>query len=163
MLTEARERLARSQAELVRALVARGPTPNGFDARRIAAAARALVSKRRQAVARVWPSIVKTLGDAFVERFTAYAEAQPLPLSGSPLADGRAFMAWLESQSSLTDELRVDALAFDVRYVETTSGLRKRHGFLVKSVKLRETRARMVALRLPWLGERWWRLPRWLS
>ena len=48
MLTEARSRLAQAQTDLVRALVAQGPIPGGFDEARVKAAARALVSKRRQ-------------------------------------------------------------------------------------------------------------------
>ncbi len=160
MATEARQRLTARQAELVRALVARGPVPTRFDARRIAVAARTLVSKRRQTVARVWPSIVKVLGDAYVERFTAYAEAHPLSMSGSPRADGRAFIGWLESHGMSKDELRVEALAFDFRYVETPSGLRLRRGLLVKMVKLQESRSRVIAVRVPWLGERWWGMPR---
>ena len=160
MTVETRNRLARSQAELVRALVAQGPMPTGFDEGRVRATARSLVNKRRQALARSWPRLVRGLGDAFVERFTAYATAQPLPMSASTLADGRAFLAWLDRENPLNDEMREQALSFDVRFVATLKGLRRRRGFVVKMVKLRESGTRVLVVRLPWLGERWWRFPR---
>ena len=160
MMTESRRRLADQQAELVRALVAKGPIPAGFDAKRIQACARSLVNKRRQALARAWPKLVKLLGERYVAHFTAYAGAHPLPGTGSPLADGRAFLDWLDQQGELTDALQVEAMAFDMHYIETPIGVRSRHGFAFKTTKLRQDRARIIAVRIPWLGERWWRIPR---
>ena len=160
MTAETRNRLANSQAELVRALVARGPMPAGFDVSRIRAAARSLVSKRRQALTHAWPRLVRGLGDAFVERFSAYATANPLPRSASTLADGCAFLAWLDREQPLNDDLRIEAISFDVRFVDAPTGLRRRRGFVVKWAKLRDSGTRILAVRLPWLGERWWRFPR---
>lgn len=47
--------LAEEQEALVRALVAGAPLPEGFDAVRVGAAARALLRKRTEEVLRVWP------------------------------------------------------------------------------------------------------------
>jgi len=160
MTTAARKSLAATQAELVRALVAQGPIPTGFDQSRIRATARSLVNKRRQALEHAWPKLVRGMGDPFVERFCTFAAEHPLPASASTLADGRAYLAWLDRQHPLNDLLRVEAMSFDVRFVDTPTGLRRRTGFVVKTAKLRESGTRVLAVRLPWLGERWWRFPR---
>jgi hypothetical protein len=160
MTTAIRQRLAATQAELVRALVDQGPIPAGFDSGRVRATARSLVNKRRQALARVWPTLVRGVGDRFVERYTTFATEHPLPASASTLADGRAFLAWLDREEPLNDVLRVEAMSFDVRFVDTPQGLRRRGGFVLKLGKLPESGTRVLAMRLPWLGERWWRFPR---
>lgn len=46
MSGEARRRLARAQATVVKALVSGGPVPAGFEPRKFKAAARALAEKR---------------------------------------------------------------------------------------------------------------------
>jgi hypothetical protein len=156
----ARERLGRLQAELVRALVAQGPTPPGFDEKRLRAAAHSLVSKRREALERAWPSLTESLRDSFVEKFTNYAEAEPLPACAVPLADGRAFLRWLDARAPLSDAARVEGLSFDVRFVVTATGLRPRRGFALRWVRLLEKPGLVIAVRVPWLGERWWHRPR---
>lgn len=160
MLDAARERLAKAQTELVRALVAQAPIPAGFDEARVHAAARSLVSKRRQVLARAWPSLLNALGDSYVEAFTKYAQTQPLPACATPRGDGRAFLRWLESQQPLNDAARLEAIAFDLRLVAAPRGLRPRRGFGVKLARLSESRALVIAVRIPWLGVRWWRYPR---
>ncbi len=160
MTDTARERLARAQTELVRALVAQGPIPAGFDEARVRAAARSLVNKRRQTLARIWPSLAKAVGDSYAKEFTRYAEGQPLPPCASPRADGRAFLQWFEMQGPLTDAMRIEAIAFDLRFAVAPRGLRRRYGFALKFARLRETRKLLIAARIPWLGERWWGVPR---
>lgn len=160
MTALARQLLTQSQGELVRALVAQGPTPAGFDEERLRAAARSLVNKRRQCVARVWPKLVEILGATYIEAFTRYATAQPLPGCAAPLADGRMFLRWLDGQQPLSDAACLEALAFDLRFVVTPTSLRPRRGFALKSVRLHDTPARLIGVRVPWLGERWWRIPR---
>jgi hypothetical protein len=155
----AREKMAARQADLVRALVAKGPIPAGFDQDRVKTLARTLVNKRRQALARAWPALVRILGDPYVERFTTFAQDHPIPASGSPLEDGRQFLRWLESQGPLADAARIEALAFDLHFYATPLGLRRRRGFGVKMARMREAKVLVIALRLPWLGERWLRLP----
>lgn len=159
MTQTARQRLTLAQADLVRALVAQGPIPAGFDAERVRAAARSLVHKRRQCVARAWPKLVEILGETYTETFTRYATARPLPDCPAALADGRAYLRWLDAQSPLCDAARIEALAFDLRFVVTPTGLRLRRGFAFKSVKLHDPPARLIGVRVPWLGARRWRVP----
>jgi hypothetical protein len=156
MLAAARERVAKSQADLVRALVAAGPIPAGFDEKLVRVCVRSLVNKRRQATARSCPKLVRSFGDKFPELFNKYAQTNPLPVCASPLGDGRAFLRWLETQQPLSDAARIETMAFDLRFVSTPLGLRKRGGFAFKMLKLRERGGIVIALRLPWLGERWW-------
>jgi hypothetical protein len=160
MTQTARQRVTQAQAELVRALVGQGPAPAGFDEERLRAAARALVNKRRECVARVWPKLVEILGSAYLEAFTRYATALPLPGCAAPLADGRAFLRWLDGQQPLSDAACLEALAFDLRFVVAPTSIRPRRGFALKSVRLHDTQARLIGVRVPWLGERWWRIPR---
>jgi pimeloyl-ACP methyl ester carboxylesterase len=159
MTNAARERLAAEQAEVVRALVAQGPLPVGFHEARFRAFARSLVNKRRQALVRAWPSLIRVIGKAYPEKFTSYAETHPLPEGASTLADGREFLRWLEPQGPPSDAARLEAFAFDLRWKPTALGLSRRGGFAVKLLKLRETPTLVIAARLPWLGERWLRVP----
>ncbi|OEU92375.1 endonuclease, partial [Streptomyces abyssalis] len=53
----ARERLARAQADLLAALVAGAPAPEGFDSGRLAVQSRALAAKRADVVAKVAPEL----------------------------------------------------------------------------------------------------------
>jgi hypothetical protein len=159
MDSEARNRLAAAQIELVQALVGQGPVPAGFDVSRVRACERSLLNKRRQSLGRAWPAIAGSLGAAYLDHFTRYAQARPLPPSGSALLDGRVFLDWLDAASLLTDKMRIERLTFDLHYVITPIGPRRRHGFALKTAKLRETPTRLIAAHVPWLGERWWRIP----
>ena len=100
---------------------------------------------------RAWPRIAKLLGGAFVSRFDEYAASHPLPASASTLADGRAFLRWL---GSMSDELAVEALSFDLRFLDTPTRLRRRRWGIQYA---RLANVRVLAVRIPWLGERWWR------
>jgi hypothetical protein len=92
--TEARERLARAQRELLAALVAGAAHPDGFDPDRLRAQAASLVAKRRDLVARAAPDLVARLGPRFGALFADYARGRPRPAGGSQ-ADARAFALWL--------------------------------------------------------------------
>lgn len=92
-MTDARERLADAQAALVRALLAGGSPPPGFDPERIARQAAALRAKRRRVIARLRPDLETALGAEFAPRFDAWAREHP-PLVGTcPGADADAFAA----------------------------------------------------------------------
>ncbi|CAM2906644.1 hypothetical protein [Skermania piniformis] len=82
--------LAQEQAALVRALVADGPVPPGFDAADLAVTARALLHKRADEVAQRYPMLVAALGADYLPTFTAWAAGRP---KTSTAADGRAFAA----------------------------------------------------------------------
>lgn len=64
--------LAGRQEALVRALVAGGPLPEGFDGTRVAAAGRALRNKRFGEVAGTWPQLLP-----YGELFRAWARDRP--------------------------------------------------------------------------------------
>ena len=78
--------LAARQAELIRALVAGGPPPAGFDAARIALTRESLLRKRARGVAGHWPAL-GAIPD-FPTRFAAWAQGRP---PGSGYDEGRAF------------------------------------------------------------------------
>ncbi|MBL7501459.1 hypothetical protein I6A81_35425 [Frankia sp. CN7] len=82
----ARTRLAAAQAELLAALVAGGPDPDGFDRAALAVTRRALLDKRLAGVARRWPALAAEPG--FAEKFAAFAATRP-PLGSHQ--DGLAF------------------------------------------------------------------------
>lgn len=159
MQAQSRSNLADKQAELVRALADGGPAPADFDSTRLQATAAALARKRRRAVARAWPELTTALGGRFAERFRAFAATMTMPRRGGPLADGRAFARWLSKSRELPDAGRVEALAVDLRYRSTPHGLVPRRGPALKAALLHNPRRLVLAVRLPWLGERWLTLP----
>jgi hypothetical protein len=140
-LDEARARLAARQAELVRALTGQGGAPPGFVGDRLRAAATSLERKRKREVALAWPALTAALGRDFGPRFRAFAACTPLPASGGPFADGRAFARTLAADE-WTDDLRLAVLAFDLR--------RRRPALAF--VRLRQARRLVVALHLPPFG-----------
>jgi hypothetical protein len=157
---EARARLAARQAELVRALTGQGDPPPACDAARLRATAESLAAKRAQAVARAWPELVAGLGDQWRQRFDAFAARVPLPHEGGPLADGRAFAHWLARLGELSDAGRLEGLAVDLHYRARAGGLVPRSGPALVWAWLRQSGRLVVAVRLPWLGERWFTLGR---
>jgi hypothetical protein len=156
---DARARLGARQEELVLALTSGGRTPEGFDAGAIGVAAASLARKRSREVARAWPALVRSLGEAaFEERFRSYAEKTPLPAHGGPLADGYAFALTLDVAGELADEARLELLGVAMRWKPVAGGLVPRRGLFVRVVRLRQARRWMLAMRAPWIGERWWRV-----
>jgi hypothetical protein len=91
---ERRERLAHAQRELLAALVAGGPDPEGFDPERLGIQRASLIAKRRGLVARSAPDLVARLGGRFTGLFAEYAKGRPKPPGGSR-GDARAFAEWL--------------------------------------------------------------------
>jgi hypothetical protein len=90
-----RERLAARQAELVRALVAGGPVPPGFDQRRVRVEAAALNNKRRRVAEQLRPDLVDALDDRFADLFDRWAATHPRRAGVSFHADLTAFADWL--------------------------------------------------------------------
>jgi hypothetical protein len=66
--------LAERQAELVRALVAGGAAPPGFDPQRLAATSLTLRRKRARVVGHVWPTL-RALPD-FEDRFARWSDGR---------------------------------------------------------------------------------------
>jgi hypothetical protein len=156
---KARAQLAAQQAVLVNALMVHGEPPPDFDAARLRAAAASLARKRARATARAWPGLARALGRRFGGLFAAYAEAAALPRQGGPLADGRAFARWLAARGELPEAGLLQALAVDLRHTGTPDGLAPRRWPTCKAAWLHESRRLIIAVRLPWLGERWLSIP----
>jgi len=93
--------LARRQAELVRALLAGGPVPPGFDPDRVRIEARALHAKRRSVAERVRPDLADTLGDRFAPLFDEWASTHPRRTGVSFRADLDEFATWLTASGHL--------------------------------------------------------------
>jgi hypothetical protein len=150
-MSTAPERLAAEQAALVRALVAGGRVPEGFDPDRVRATATALARKRARQVARAWPVLAAELGEGFTDRFVAFAAGRPPPAAGGALADGLAFARALARQGRLSGDTRVEALLAAAR-------LSPRRLRLAATVAGRPPRL-VVLARVPGLGERGLALP----
>jgi hypothetical protein len=144
-------RLAAEQAALVRALVAGGPVPDGFDPGRVRATAAALARKRAREVARAWPVLAADLGEAFTDRFVTFAAGRPPPASGGALADGLAFARHLARRGRLSGDARVEVLLAAAR-------LSSRRVRLAATVAGPPPRL-VVMARVPGLGERGLSLP----
>lgn len=90
--------LGRQQEQLVRALVAGGPIPPGFDRSAVRATASALLRKRADLVAAQYPWLPPACGPDFTERFRAWADSRPT-VSTTDDATGfarHAGIAWLK-------------------------------------------------------------------
>lgn len=97
--TAARERLGRAQAELLAALVAGAPVPEGFDRERLAVQSRALAAKRADVVAKVAPELPEILGrETFGSLFRAYARTAPM--TGGYRRDALDFAAHVLDEGS---------------------------------------------------------------
>ncbi|SNS26890.1 hypothetical protein [Rhodococcoides kyotonense] len=91
--------LARRQEELVRALVAGGPVPAGFDEHAVEVATSALLRKRTAAVARRLPVESTLLGDRFGALFAEWASSHPRDGESD---DARRFVEHLYDTAELT-------------------------------------------------------------
>lgn len=106
MTDQARQRLAAAQSELVRALLAGGPVPSGFDPARVAAEVTALRAKRRRITQQLRPDLADTLGDRFTELFDTWAVDNPRRVGISARVDADEFAHWLAVQRLLTARRR---------------------------------------------------------
>lgn len=77
-----RQRLGLAQAELLSALVAGTPAPEGFDRVRLGVQARALAGKRADVVAKVAPELPLILGAGYRPAFLAYARTSAMTGGG---------------------------------------------------------------------------------
>lgn len=90
--------LGSRQHELVRALVAGGPLPIGFDSDALSVASAALVRKRAGAVARHVPIEASMLGDRFGSLFATWERSHPRSNSAQ---EAREFLDYLYSIDAL--------------------------------------------------------------
>ncbi|SES21778.1 hypothetical protein [Lentzea albida] len=103
-LLVARERLAAQQAELLKALLANGPAPAGFDEQRLGVERRALLSKRRGIVRMLGPAVADELGDRFRPLFDAYAVENPRRAGSRAREDAAAFAEWCRARGELPEK-----------------------------------------------------------
>lgn len=151
LMSSARERLARAQEELARALGMGAPVPAGFDVERVQAAARALVDKRRRGAERMWPALASALGADFAPRFEAWAREHPMTVEPNALADGRRFAEALREEGVLPDSLAIPLQDFDLRWRVTDEGeLLPRRGFALSVARPGPSARLRLAVRLPW-------------
>lgn len=140
----------------MRALVAGGPVPDGFDPARVCATREALARKRARQVAKAWPALA--LDPRFTERFLSYATGSPPPPAGGALADGLAFADRLASAGQLGGDARVEWLTAR-SLLQPRRGYRPRRGLFCGAVIARPPRRLVVLVRAPRLGERWMSVP----
>nr|WP_175482724.1 hypothetical protein [Actinokineospora iranica] len=101
-----RARLAARQADLLRALLADGPPPAGFDPAAVAVEAAALLAKRRRVVAHLAPDVAGDLGERFAPLFDEYARANPRRTGSRAREDAAAFERWLTDRGNLAEPRR---------------------------------------------------------
>jgi hypothetical protein len=158
-IAEARAALARKQTKVLQALIVPGTASDKANAPHLRATAEALARKRRRSVARAWPILARNLGSRFNKLFAVFAAQTTLPSEGGALADGRAFARFLARTGDLSEAGRMEALAVDLRFAPCAGGLVPRRGPALKMALFQRPRRLVVALRLPWAGEKWLTLP----
>ena len=99
----ARDELAARQQELVRALLAGGPVPAGFDGHRVEVEARSLRAKRRSVAARLRPDLAERLGAEFGALFDTWSVSHPKQVGTSFRADLDRFETWLHAEGHLEE------------------------------------------------------------
>lgn len=95
MTEPARDRLAARQAELMRALLADGPVPPGFEPEWMRVQMQALRAKRLRMVVVHRPDLPTALGSRLRPLFDAYAQAHPRQTGTGARRDAEAFVGWL--------------------------------------------------------------------
>jgi hypothetical protein len=154
-----RARLAERQARLVASLVGDGSPPPGFDDGRLETLAAVLAAKRGRAIEHTWPRLARALGRGWPEVLAAHLLEVPGPPPSGALGDGRALARALAARSRLPWEGRLELLAAEVRWRWPADGRRLPRRAGAGLAAGRDPVRLSLALRAPWLGERWWHLP----
>lgn len=105
MSEQARRQLAAAQT-VVRALLAGGPAPAGFDPERLGIEATALLAKRRRVIQQIRPDLVDALGTRYTELFDTWAKEHPRRDRTSARTDADQFAAWLAGRGHLPKQRR---------------------------------------------------------
>ncbi|KDN21066.1 hypothetical protein [Amycolatopsis rifamycinica] len=87
--------LARRQAELLAALLAGGPAPEGFDPARLRVEATVLRRKHGRVLAYQRPELVEALGERYGPLFAEFTAARPKKAAERSGAYADAFVTWL--------------------------------------------------------------------
>jgi hypothetical protein len=111
--------IPQAQTALLRALVADGPVPEGFDADDVGALTHSLSHKRSRLAATAWPRLADCLGVRFEPMFQEHVAPTPQRASHAALNDGFTLARWAEGQGLLdlaaADELAAARLHWDLR------------------------------------------------
>ncbi|GAA2967333.1 hypothetical protein [Actinokineospora diospyrosa] len=97
-----REDLAAAQGELLRALLAGGSAPSGFDPDALRVEATSLLAKRRRIVSQLDPDTAENLGERFTELFAEYAIVNPRQAGSRFRDDAAAFAEWAVEHGHMT-------------------------------------------------------------
>ncbi|WP_157749618.1 hypothetical protein [Jatrophihabitans sp. GAS493] len=126
--------MAQQQRELVAALVNGGPTPAGFNAGRVEAAARALLRKRAGEVGRAWPGLRHGLGEQWQPGFIRWARHRP---KAGSFADGFAFALERQHYGRLPAGARLElATALLDWRLDAAGDLVRRRWFIVRTTRV---------------------------
>ncbi|WP_410569720.1 hypothetical protein [Amycolatopsis sp. cmx-4-61] len=90
-----REELARRQAELLRALLADGPPPEGFDPARLRVEAQVLRRKHGRVLAFQRPEVAEALGERYGPLFASFNAGRPKRAAERSGAYADEFVRWL--------------------------------------------------------------------
>jgi hypothetical protein len=159
MPSDLRSNVASEQQSFLAALVSTSEAPIGVDQAKFVAAKEALLRKRARSVAKSWPGLARDLGALFFEDFSAFAEGEPVPQQGGPLADGFAFARWWARSNSLSEAARLEILAVRLQYVQCRAGLVPRRSPAMVCRVFQGPRRLVIGVRLPWLGAHWTSIP----
>ncbi|UOX84711.1 hypothetical protein MUY14_23135 [Amycolatopsis sp. FBCC-B4732] len=96
-----REELARRQAELLKALLASGPAPAGFDASRLQVEASVLRRKHGRVLAYQRPEVAEALGERYGPLFAEFTSGRPKLAAERSGAYADEFVAWLIDRGHL--------------------------------------------------------------
>ncbi|WP_026425914.1 hypothetical protein [Actinokineospora inagensis] len=97
-----RDELAAAQGDLLRALLAGGEPPAGFDPAAVRVEAAALLAKRRRIVSQLAPEVAGELGSDFTALFNDYAAGNPRRDGTRFREDAAAFAEWAVARGHLT-------------------------------------------------------------
>lgn len=149
-MSSRREELAARQSELLRALTADGPVPDGFEAGDVEAAAGALLRKRTRAVAEAWPALAHSENAELERDFPAFAHSHPLPDWDGGYADGFGFLSAL--RRPLTEAVRAELAVARAGLVIRGGEVRPRRGPYLRGHLLRSPRRLLILVRVPGFG-----------
>lgn len=126
-----RDAIQARQLQLLQAL--RGGTlPEGFDAAAVQRCGQSLIRKRTREAARALPAHSRWLERLWAPQFARFALEHPAPARGGPMADGLAFLRWLEAQSLIEQpaprNVRVEAFFVRLRWRSMPDGAEPRSG-----------------------------------
>lgn len=151
------------QLQLLQALRG-GAVPAGFDAAAVQRCGQSLIRKRTREAARALPAHSRWLEHLWIPQFARFAIERPAPSRGGPMADGLAFMSWLQDQSLIEQpeprNVRVEAFFVRLRWKSTPDGAEPRRGMRIGLAFFTDRPRMLLAVRFTsrrhLLERHWW-------